>query len=230
MKSLVDQGIVLSRTNFQEADRILTVITANHGKIRLMAKGVRKVKSKLAGGIELFSINDLTFIEGRGEIDTLISSRLKQNFGHIISDINRTMFGYELLKRLNRATEDNADIEYFELLAKALNGLNDLLLEQERIELWFNCQLLKLAGHSPNLKNDTNNQPLKSNQTYQFDIEDMTFTTNPDGRYNANQIKLLRLAILSEKPERLGQIKKIGYNLTDCLQLSKLMVGQFIRS
>ncbi|MDO8591465.1 MAG: DNA repair protein RecO, partial [bacterium] len=71
MNRYVTQGIVLSRTDFGEADRILTFLTNDHGKVRAIAKGVRKSKSKLAGGIELFSISDLTLIIGRGEINTL---------------------------------------------------------------------------------------------------------------------------------------------------------------
>ncbi|MCA9330182.1 DNA repair protein RecO, partial [Candidatus Saccharibacteria bacterium] len=62
MKQIVTVGIVLARINYGEADRIVTILTPDHGKIRLLARGVRKIKSRLAGGIELFSINDLTYI------------------------------------------------------------------------------------------------------------------------------------------------------------------------
>src|SRR4051812_30345333 len=105
MRQIVTKGIVLSRTDFGEADRILTVLTPNEGKISLMAKGVRKIKSKLAGGIELFSISSITFIPGRGEVGTLISSRLDIHFSNIVRDINRTMLGYDMLKLINRVTE-----------------------------------------------------------------------------------------------------------------------------
>lgn len=59
---IVTSGIVLNRINFGEADRILTVITPDQGKLSLIAKGVRKEKSKLAGGIELFSVSNISFI------------------------------------------------------------------------------------------------------------------------------------------------------------------------
>jgi len=60
VKQFVTTGLVLSRTDFGEADRIITVLTPDHGKLRLMAKGVRRMKSKLAGGIDLFTVSDLT--------------------------------------------------------------------------------------------------------------------------------------------------------------------------
>jgi recombinational DNA repair protein (RecF pathway) len=54
------------------------------GKLSLMAKGVRKVKSKLAGGIELFSTSEITYIPGRGSVGTLVSSRLMRHYGGIV--------------------------------------------------------------------------------------------------------------------------------------------------
>jgi len=86
VNQIVTTAIVLSRLNYGEADRIITVITPDNGKLRLMAKGVRRVKSKLAGGIELFIVSSLTFIKGKGDIGTLVSSRLQTHFSSIVTD------------------------------------------------------------------------------------------------------------------------------------------------
>jgi len=51
MKRINTHGIVLARTDFGEADRILTFLTPDNGKVKAIAKGVRKQKSKMAGGI-----------------------------------------------------------------------------------------------------------------------------------------------------------------------------------
>jgi DNA repair protein RecO (recombination protein O) len=72
MKRFKTNGIILARTNYGEADRIITFLTPDHGKVKVIAKAVRKSKSKLAGGIELFSISQISFIIGRGEINTLV--------------------------------------------------------------------------------------------------------------------------------------------------------------
>lgn len=229
MKRIVTTAIVLSRIDFGEADRIISVLTPDNGKIRLMAKGVRKVKSKLAGGIELFGINQITYIPGRGEIDTLISSRLEKHYGNIIKDIDRTMFGYEVLKTINRATEDMADQEYFDLLQSALEALDDHLIPLEHIQLWLHMQLLKHAGHSPNLKTDKTGQKLSAEQVYAFSLEDMTFISEHQGRYAASHIKLLRLAIGLPTPKSLTQIKAMDSVLPECLLLSQTMTRQFVR-
>ena len=75
MNKVISESIVLSRINYGDNDRIVTVITRDQGKIRLIAKGSRKLKSKLAAGIELFSVSEISFIKGKGDIDTLVSSR-----------------------------------------------------------------------------------------------------------------------------------------------------------
>ena len=98
VKPFVTQGIILARVNYQEADRIITVLSRDDGKLRLMVKGARKSKSKLAGGVELLSISELGVIKGKGDISTLVSSRLIKHFGHIVADIDRTLYAYEILE------------------------------------------------------------------------------------------------------------------------------------
>jgi DNA repair protein RecO len=229
MNQIVTTGIILSRTNYGEADRIITILTPDQGKIRLIGKGVRRIKSKLAGGIELFSISDITYIAGRGDIGTLISSRLKVHYGKIAMNIDRTMYGYEMLKRINKVTEDMADNEYFKLMGDSLEALDEPDLLLESLRLWFNLQLLKLAGHSPNLHTDDDGKRLIGGQTYSFSVDNMNFS-GPSGRYNANHIKLLRLIISLDSPLKLRQVGDIESVLNDCLNLVRTMLQQFIRN
>src|SRR5256885_8858328 len=100
------QAIILNRTDYGEADRIISFLTPDHGKLKAIAKGVRKSKSKLAGGIELFSVSEVSFIIGRSEINTIISTRLVKHYGNIVKDLDRTGAAYEFIKSLNKATEE----------------------------------------------------------------------------------------------------------------------------
>lgn len=229
MKQFVTKGIILSRTNYGEADRIITVLTPSYGKLRLMAKGVRKPKSKLAGGIELFSVSDITFIRGKGDIGTLVSSRLDIHFGNIVKDIDRTMLGYELIKKLNKATEDEPENDYFNLLEKTFESLDDEHINSELIQLWFIAQLLKLGGHSPNLQSDTTGSKLAVDQTYNFSFEDMAFAqASKNGRFNAERIKVLRLLFSDNAPPKLQQVQGIETTLKDVSVVMKTMQNSFI--
>ena len=204
---IVTKGIVLSRTDYQEADRILTVITPDNGKLHIIAKGVRRPKSKLAGGIELFSISDITVLRGRSELKTLVSSRLHKHYGRIVADIQRTMLGYDLLKRVNHSTEDEPDGEYFSVLEAALAGLDDTKLPVDMVDLWFNMALLRVNGNQPELLRDTEDAPLAHDKKYDFDFDTMRFRQHTTGQYTANHIKLLRFANASETPNKLAKLQ-----------------------
>ncbi|HVX48010.1 MAG TPA: DNA repair protein RecO [Candidatus Saccharimonadales bacterium] len=228
MKHLKTTGIILSRTDYGEADRILTVLTPDRGKLRLLARGVRKVKSKLAGGIELFSTSDITFIEGRGELGTLISTRLIKHYGHIIDDIERVQLGYEIIKTLNRTTEDHPDQEYYELLEQAFAALDDPGIDLTLIRLWFEARLLDLAGHSPNLSTDTAGAKLEAGQKYDFDHESMAFVPNGSGKYTASDIKVLRLLFSANPLEDINKVQGIGQALKNIEPLIRTTSRDFL--
>lgn len=214
MKHVKTTGIILSRTDYGEADRILTILTPDHGKLRLKARGVRKVKSKLAGGIELFSTSHITFIEGKGNgLGMLISTRLIKHYGHIVNDLGRVQLGYDLTKLLNRVTEDHPDNEYYELLEQAFAALDSSTIGLDLIRIWFQVQLLKLAGHEPNLNN------LTESKKYTFDFEDMTFRDNPGGPFVVNDIKFLRLLFAGNKPSALTRIDSNADHVKVCQPL-----------
>lgn len=218
MNQIVTKGIVLARTDFGEADRILTVITPDHGKIRVMAKGVRKVKSKLAGGIELFSVSTITYIPGRKDIGTLVSTRLIHHYGHIVADIARTMLAYEVLKRINSVTEDAAEHEYFTLLDVTLASL-DRGTDLQLVESWFDLHCLMIDGHTPNFLTDGQGKPLDQSQMFLFDFEKMCFVAHQSGQYLASDIKLLRLLVQQTKPDALQKVTSLEATLPRCKQL-----------
>ncbi|MDB5169511.1 MAG: repair protein RecO [Candidatus Saccharibacteria bacterium] len=207
MKQLTTKAIILSRTDYGEADRIVTLLTPEAGKLRLIARGVRKSKSKLAGGIELFSVSDITYMHGKGDLGTLISARLDKHYGKIIQDITRVQLGYDLIKLLNKITEDNPDSEYFHLLDQSFSALNDAALPVDLVRLWFEAQLIKFGGHEPDLFSDTTGQKLEQGKIYTFSFEDMAFAVHPTGSFGADQIKFLRLVFQGHQPNALMQVQ-----------------------
>lgn len=211
MRQQIARAIVLSRTNYGESDRILSLLTSDKGKIRLVAKGVRKSKSKNAGGIELLSVNTVSYMQGSRDLGTLISARSEEQFAGIVKDIERTMFAYDLLKKTNAVTEDAVEEAYFTMLHQALKGLNDLEVPLAAIKLWAYLQLLLLMGHTPNLVQDADGKKLRDEQTmYAFNFEHMAFFVDPNGAFNSSGIKLLRLVTKQASPLRLRQIHGVS--------------------
>lgn len=217
-RSIATTGIVLKRINFGEADRILTVITPDQGKVTLIAKGVRKEKSKLAGGIELFSISNISFIPGKKDIGTLVSSRLLTHYGEIVKDIKRTNSAYTFLTTVDSATEESPESDYYQLLLKSFSALNSIDVNLSLIEAWFYSRLLKLLGHQPNLVTDDNGYSLAEESQYVFNFDAMAFSRNPSGPFSGRHIKLMRL-LSNESIERINLINDLDKTLPGASQL-----------
>ncbi len=223
MQQLRTKAIVLSRHNYRETDRIVNVLTPELGKFGLIAKGVRSMKSRLAGGIELFSVNDIVFIKGRSDLATLISSRLDKNFSDIIKDIERVQYGYEILRIIDRNTEYEVEPEYFNLLAMTLSGLNDSSLSISVIKLWFLFKLLIISGHGPNLLTDNHGVKLSDGEVYGFDADTMSFFVDRQGRYSVNHIKFLRVLAISNNPLIVAKVNGVAGYSKDLMSLIVLM-------
>jgi DNA repair protein RecO (recombination protein O) len=205
MRQFRTSCIILNRTDYGEADRIITFLTPDHGKIRAIAKGVRKSKSKLAGGIELFSVSDISFIPGKREISTVVSTRLIKHYGEIVKDLDRTAAAYDFIKKMDKATEDAAERQYYELLKEALEALDDGSISLELTGLWFGAQLLRLSGHSPNLRTDEAGNKLIESRNYDFDFDSMRFKTGE--LFGKDQIKFLRLLFSDNRPKTISKVK-----------------------
>ncbi len=230
MKQLLTTGIVLTRTDYAEADRILTLLTPDQGKLRLMARGVRKIKSRAAGGIELFSVSEIGFMQGRGELGTLISARLLKHYGRIVQDIDRVQLGYELIRMLHRATEDRLEEEYFELLQQGFEALNDHSISTILINAWFQAQLLSRSGHTPNLVTDVTGIELVQADHYAFDFDSVAFIKSEMGQYDASHIKVLRILFGNHQPYVIAQIEGVEPLLDAIIQLVTVMRKTYVRS
>jgi DNA repair protein RecO (recombination protein O) len=214
------KAIVLRRTNYGESDRIVQLLTPYRGRVGVIAKGVRKGRSKLAGGLELFSVCDVTVRAGKGDLGLLTSARIDTFYGDILQDYERLQLGYEFIKEVSKATETVAEPEFFELLNVGLASLHELSVPRELVEIWFRLQLAVLLGGALNLTTTAGNKPLASGERYNFDFDEMHFTAHASGRFSEDHIKLLRL-LTAKDPRvvtRVGGIEKL---FEDCLWLSR---------
>ena len=224
MKPIRTKAIVLRRTNYAEADRILQLLTPDHGKISVIAKGVRREKSKLAGGIELFAVCDVSVIPGKGDMGTLTSSRLDTFYGRIMEEYDRLQFGYEAIKQVNQAAEAVSDPAFFELLATTFASLDDPEINDKMTATWFWLQLAILLGVGLNLSTDDNGMKLVEESRYNFSEDASAFVYHEQGRFTTEHIKLLRL--FSAQPPHIAQhVRGVELLINDCLWLAERAVS-----
>lgn len=207
MKRVQTKAIVLKRTNYGEADRIVQLYTAQAGKLSAIAKGVRKPRSKLAGGLELLSVCDIGLIKSKSTSDlyTVVSSRIDTHFDRIVRDFTATQRAYLLLKLLALYTDEEPDQEYFQLISTGLSLLNQAPTKADIATCWYIMQLLKLHGGPPNLVEDHQGKPLEAIQRYSFSIEDGMFFASEVGQFSENQIKAWRV-FLQASPQQVMHI------------------------
>ncbi|MFQ5593780.1 MAG: DNA repair protein RecO [Anaerolineae bacterium] len=143
-------AIVLKRQDFGEADRILTLFTPERGKLRAIAKGVRKTTSRKSGHIELFTYSDLLIAKGRN-LDIVTQAEMIRPFLGLRQELPRISYAYYITELVDKFTkEDDENRPLFDLLLATLQTLgetNDL----QRTARHFELCLLDAVGYRPQL-------------------------------------------------------------------------------
>lgn len=144
------RGIVLKRTNLGEADKIVTFFTLDHGTLRAVARGVRRIKSKMAGHLEPFSLVELVIANGKS-LDVITSARLLKSREDLLKRYDTLPIIFllgELVDKLTAEAEPQPDI--FHLLSEALEAL-ERNAPPLIVELGYKLRLLAALGHRPEL-------------------------------------------------------------------------------
>ena len=145
------EAIIIKKIKLGEADRILTLYTPHLGKIRAVAKGVRRPRSKMAGHLELLTHSLVSLARGRN-LDTVIGSQTISSFLPIKSDLQLASHALYAIELVEQFTADNVEnYPLFQLLLETMHRLcqennNELVLR------YFELQLLDLVGYRPQLQ------------------------------------------------------------------------------
>jgi DNA repair protein RecO (recombination protein O) len=150
MPTYQTRGIVIGRTNFGEADRIVRFITPDRGKLSAVAKGVRKIKSRAAGHLEPFADTNLMLATGKN-LDVITSARLQWYPHELATDYDRLTFAFSLATALDRLTEPgHPQPGLYETTRDTLRVANDSG-PTPLLELWFKLRLAIALGYHPEL-------------------------------------------------------------------------------
>lgn len=119
-----DEGIVLRTHKLGEADRIVVILTRHHGKVRAVAKGVRKTKSRFGARLEPPTHLQLQFYEGRGELQIVDQVETIDHFGAIRGDLDRLTRAVSMLEAADQlGLEGEPNPPLFQMLLGALRAL-----------------------------------------------------------------------------------------------------------
>ncbi len=145
-----DQGIVLRSFPFGEADRVVVILSPNHGKLRTVAKGIRKTKSRFGGRLEPFTHVDLVLYEGRN-LDTITQVSVIETFSHLRDDLDQVIAAGTMVEAVDAvASEGEPSLRLFLLLQRGLRALDQGETSSDLVTA-FLLKLAEVIGLAPAL-------------------------------------------------------------------------------
>jgi len=145
-----DRGVVLRTYRLGEADRIIVFMTERHGKVRAVAKGVRRTSSKFGARLEPLTHDDLLLWQGRGDLDIVNQVEVLDTFRAVREDLARVARGMSLLEVTDQlAQERHPDRPLYAMLVGALRALADTAKDPTLVAPSFFLKALVLEGATP---------------------------------------------------------------------------------
>lgn len=145
------RAVVIRQRDLAEADRIVALYTGERGKLSAVAKGVKRPRSKLAGGLQLFAHVEVLLAAGR-TLELVSQARPVDTFYQLRTDLRRYAHAGYAVELLDVLTEEQAaDPELFDLLVTVLKGLNEGG-DPPTLVRGFELKLLTRLGYGPELE------------------------------------------------------------------------------
>jgi DNA repair protein RecO (recombination protein O) len=145
-----DTGVVLRTYRLGEADKIVVFLNERHGKVRAVAKGVRKTTSKFGGRLEPLTHVDLLLWQGRSELDIVNQAEVLDSFRQTREDLTRLPRGLALLEVADQlAQERHPDPRLYSMLVGALRALSNPDADSTLLAPSFFLKALVLEGAGP---------------------------------------------------------------------------------
>lgn len=143
-----DRGMVLRTMRLGEADRIVTLMTEQHGKVRAVAKGVRRTRSKFGARLEPLSHVALLGWQGRGDLDIVNQVEVIDTNRAVREDLERMAAALSMLEVVDQiGQERHANPRLYEMLVGAVAALADR--EPSTVAAAFFLKVLALEGSEP---------------------------------------------------------------------------------
>lgn len=230
-------GIILKKRDVGETDRICTIYTLEGGKIKSLAKGVRKSHAKLAAALENITLADITIVRTKG-LGKITGSIVENNFTFLKSDCQSTLEVFAALNLFDRLVDfESPDPKVFELLKNYLEATDNSASKNTPekyvlLRLGFVVKLLHELGYTIEAKNCVlcNNSLLENDLVFSakhggllcFDCAKKNYDAKISVRVNA--VKMIRLFLHN----KMNTLAKIQASKEDCDSVH-IITEEFLR-
>jgi DNA repair protein RecO (recombination protein O) len=150
VREINDEAVVLRTYKSGEADRVVVLWTRHHGKVRVLAKGVRKTTSRMGGTLETLAHVEVDLVKTRGEFYVARHVQHRERLATLRSSYPRISAGYAVVEAIDAIPSDGVpDEAIFDLLARVLLTLDDETFDPALVPASFYFRLLALDGSEP---------------------------------------------------------------------------------
>ena len=150
MKEIADEAVVLRTYKSGESDRVVVLWTRHHGKLRVLAKGVRKTSSRMGGSLEPMGHVKVDLVKGRGDLWITKHVTHLERMTNLRNDYARISAGLAVVEVVDAIpTDEAADEGIFEMLVRVLLTLDNTEFHPELVASSFFFKLLAYDGSEP---------------------------------------------------------------------------------
>jgi DNA repair protein RecO (recombination protein O) len=150
VREINDEAVVLRTYKSGEADRVVVLWTRHHGKVRVLAKGVRKTTSRMGASLETLAHVVVDLVKTRGEFYVARHVQHRERLATLRSSYPRISAGYAVVEAIDAIPSDGVpDEAIFDLLARVLLTLDDETFDPALVPASFYFRLLALDGSEP---------------------------------------------------------------------------------
>ncbi|MBM4177161.1 MAG: DNA repair protein RecO [Ignavibacteria bacterium] len=221
-----DKGVVLKKRNFRETSKLVSIFSENNGKINLIAKGVRTLKSKLSAVLEPMNFIEFVYYKKAArDLQFLSAADFLDDFTHIKSDFNKIQSAFAMLELTNIFVHENeSNPVLFQKLVESLTTLNNGSIKPKLMLIYYIVHLLDSGGypvlHSfcPACNKTLFDQNLENYFSRHFGI-----VCTKCGKSNQEYYKLTKLQFETITNSSLGRISELDKNMFDDVILNETL-------
>lgn len=150
------EGIIVKEMPYQETHKIITILTKEYGKIGVLARGAKKVKSKFSASTQLFTHGNFYIVYKESGLSTLTQVEILNSFSNIKQDIKNMTYASIICELSLKASQDHTnEVSIYNLLSNSLYKIDDGF-DSEIISFIFEIKTLNALGVQPNVDSCAN--------------------------------------------------------------------------
>lgn len=234
-KIIKTKGVVIREVNYGEADKMLTILTPDLGKVSCVAKGARKPKSRFLGISGLFTFSDFVLFKGSLDTYTINSGEIIESFYNLRCDLDKLTCAMDITKMLREVVQEGENsTNVIRLYLNTLYVLSTDSKEMEFIKIVFLIKLLAISGFAAYMGECKKCRQKVENLYY--DYKENVFLCDDCGKSNKSVVLLRKGTVSAIRYIVRADVDKIfsfelGEGLLEELRLfSKLQIESTIKN